>query len=83
MRVVVVVTLVTVALLTQAPLQLEPQGERRTPEPTDADAPFSAQSYAWARMHDDVAALQAYRPAYPQRRAARRRHDARALFPRV
>ena len=65
MRIVVVLTLFTVALLTQAPLRLEAQGDRRTPELLDADAPFSAQSYAWARVHDDVAALQAYRPAYP------------------
>ncbi len=65
MRLVAVLTLLTVGLLTRAPLRLEAQGDLRTPQLTDDHLLVSAQSYVRARMHDDVAALQAHRPAYP------------------
>src|SRR5688572_30017106 len=65
MRFAAVLTLLAVGLLTQDPLRLEAQGDLRTLEPTDDHALFPAQSYVRVRMHDDVAALQASRPAYP------------------
>jgi hypothetical protein len=58
-------TAMAVTLSAHAPLRLAAQVVVRTPQIAADDVPSSAQVYARARLQDDVAALQAYRPAYP------------------
>jgi hypothetical protein len=65
MRIAAVLALFTVALSVHAPLRLAAQVAVSTTPLADGQALSSAQVYARARMQEDIAALQAYRPAYP------------------
>jgi hypothetical protein len=64
MRTAVVFALAAALLGAHAPLRLAAQVVDRD-QPTSQPAPVTAQQHARARVQDDLAALQAYRPRFP------------------